>query len=717
MGMVTTPTGQTIWVPNALGMGAPPVDASIAGAPNAAPSLGQATPQASIFDMLPPSVLQNITGQPAQPAQDNAAPVEPALPVQSSPDFAVTPKVEAKTGPALQKANKQYDAGQRAQAAYAASPEGRIEAATQGQMDALGAQQEVATALGDVQAAESDEKAQILADRDVDLQRQQMDVEKVQKDREKKLGELQTQHSKLVQAEADYKVDRGRMWANKGTGSKVLAGIAVAMTALGDALQGKSGPNLALQIITDAIDDDVNDQVREFEQLGTKVNRARSSLDSYMKETGDMVASKQMLQAQRRLQAADMLESSAARFENPKAKLNAMNNAAMLRANAAQLSGQSAEGRFNRDVQREQIANAKAQTGLGYANLAFSKQKDARDFDEGKRRWERETLLQAAQLDQAGNAAGAKAAREQVQLYQERGIGGVVKQAVGADGKPTVEYDIIRNKDGTPFVASTVDEAKELRAQKAAVDTINQFTNELVRGIKEHGGESEFFKSSAWQEMKAKRTAIANELRVANKMGTLDKGSMEAIEGMMGGVDPASYWQNASKGLLAARDGTITKFNSNLRAQPGYTGADYKPPDVAEPGAPTSSAADIAQQTALAKTGEVSDRAAAGQIAGKFFGDDQGALVGGMAPEQKQALDTLYSGAKNDDPKTAGEFKRRLDEVINSPTAEPAVREYAIRLGQSLAEARAKNLTSSAGSSVKNYVTDTIRSTAQQKKQ
>lgn len=714
MGAVTTPDGRIIYVPDAMGMAPPPVDASLAGAPNAAPALGQAAPQQSIFDMLPPSVLQNITGQAPQPPSPTATP-SPETPVQSSPDYTVTPKVEAKTGPALQKANKQYGAQQAAQQAYAASPEGKIDAATRTQEDALAAQGDVAQAVGEVQAQEGDEKRAILEDRNVDLQRQQMDIEETQKQREKRLGELKTNHDKLVQAEASYKVDRGRMWANKGTGSKVLAGIAVAMTALGDALQGKSGPNLALQIITDAIDDDVNDQVREFEQLGTKVNRARSSLDSYMKETGDIVASKQMLQAQRRLQAADMLEASAARFENPKAKLNAMNNAAELRLKAGALSGQSAEGRFARDVQREQIANAKAQVGLGYANLKQRQLESKRDFDEGVRQFDRKMLLEAAQLDQSGNAAGAKAAREQVQQVKQLGIGGNVVQTVGPDGKPTVSYDIMRTKDGQPFLAPTEKEAVENRAQKAAVDSINQFANDMVRGIKEHGGENAFFKSEAWQQMQSKKAFIMNNLRVANKMGTLDEGAMKVTEAMLGAADPSSYWQDASKGILTGRDASLAQFNSTIRSQ-GYDGPDYKPPDVAQPGEATSSVADVAQKEALTPLrAQDTPEGSAAHIVQTLGGTPEG-LIGGMTEPQKHGLDTIFALSRSDDPAVAAENGKRLEVVASSPTADPAVKEYAARMLQLNAERTGSARASRAAPAAKNYVTDTIRSTAQQKK-
>ncbi len=656
------------------GMGAPPIVPQIAGAPNAAPSMP--APQPSIFETLSPEVLQGITGQSlASPTATSS----PTTPVQNSPDFAVTPKVQPKTGQALAKSNKQYDAKQAQRAAYAASPEGKIANAEQGVMGAMDRQAEIATVAGDVNAAEADANAALLDERNIDLQSQQADIEATQKQREARLGELRTNHDKLVQAESSFKVDRGRKWANKSTGAKVAAGIAVAMTALGDALQYKSGPNLALQIIQQGIDDDVADQVRDFEQLGTKVNRARSSLDGYMKETGDIVASKQMLMAQRRLEAADEMEAVAAKFQSPKAKLQAEQNAAALRMEAQKYLGQSAESMFGREMQRGQLANARAQVGLGFANL----QENQRQFDKGQELAANRLLLDAAKLDQEGNAAGAKAARDQAMQVKQLGIGGQVVQEAGPDGKPKVGYDALRNKDGQPFLAPTEKEAIENREIKASLDAVNQFTNEMVRGIAEHGGESQFFKSDAWQKMTANKAAIMNELRQASKMGTLDAGSLAVTEQMMGAADPTSYWQNASKGLLAGRDNGIAKLNFRLRSQ-GYDGADYKPPDTSTPTAPTSSAGDTLQKSALTPTVETDPE----QNRRTFgvTGDEnilelrnkvESQLVGGMAPDKKQALDTLYALTKSTDPKIAAENATRLKAVAESKTSDPKVVEYA----------------------------------------
>ena len=676
MGQVTTPDGRVIFVPDSLGFGAPPVAPMLAGAPNAGPST--VAPPPSPLGFLTPETRAAI-GLPSMVEPPQTAPQDAAVPVQNSPDVTVEPPAEPKFGKALAKSNKTYDARQSQIAAYNASPEGRAAAAEQEGLGAIGDQQAIAQAVGEVASQEAQTLAQTLEERNRDLQEQRMDAEKLERDRAKGLAERQGAYDKAIDAEASYKIDEGRKWRNASTGSKVLAGIGVAMTALGDALQYKSGPNLAIQMIQQAIRDDVDAQVRERENLGKVVDRRRNSIDQYRQMTGDLREAANLKIAEEYKRAADQMEMTAQKFADPKAKLQAAQNAAVLRGEAAKLSAGAAESAFNRETTRQQLANSRAQIGLGYANL----KENRRQFDQGFEQRKNELLLQAAKLDQEGNAAQAKATREQLQKELQFGVSGNVVEVKNPDGTVGFKHDILKLKDGTPFQAPTEAEAIKNREQKAAVDTINEFTNRMVRGIAEHGGESQFFKSAEWQQMTADKTFIANALRVSNGMGTLDKGSMEAIEAMMGATDPTSYWQNASPGLLQARNNTLAAYNNRLRSQNANV-EEYKPPDTSKPMAPTSSAGDSLQKTALTPAVETDpaqnrrDLGVSGDeglldLVDKF----QGGAVGGMMPSKKQALDTLYALSKSTDAKVAEENRLRLKAVAESKTSDPKVSEYA----------------------------------------
>lgn len=560
MGQLVTPTGQTIWVPDAPGAMPSPI-----ATPHGFEDPGQAP-----GSILPPSVLANIQGLPTeQPTIQRTEPQAPA-------EFKVAPPAQPKTGPALAKSNKQYDAKVAQQRAYEASPEGRIASAEQGVIGQVEQQAQIAEAGADVAANEAEDQARVIEQRNVDLEEQKRDIEATQAKREEKLNELRGNHEKLVSAEANFKVDRGRRWANAGTGSKIMAGIAVAMSALGDALQGKSGPNLALSIIQGAIDDDVNDQVRDFEQLGTKVNRARNSLDGYVKETGDIVSAKQLLIAQRRLEAADEIEAVTAKYASPKAQLNGANAAAALRLDAQKYVQQSAESRFGRDVQREQVANAKAQTGLGYANL----RQGAKEFDARMSLENRKLLLESQQLEQAGRGAEAKALREEATKNNELGMVAPATPKVDEKGQPVVGPDgitpvlvkdqLLKNQDGTPWHAPKDTVRNELAKKMAAAQEITSIIDEVLTIRDRVGGETSWGNSPEYQRYKV----LQNQLQILAKAGTEGMSSdqdMAALRASLGAEDIASFRERAA-GLEEGRERTVSALNTAFKFQGNYSG-------------------------------------------------------------------------------------------------------------------------------------------------
>ncbi|MBP9863733.1 MAG: hypothetical protein KBD62_37660, partial [Kofleriaceae bacterium] len=652
-------------------MGAPPIVPQIAGAPNAAPSMP--APQPSIFETLSPEVLQGITGQPQAPA----------APVQNSPDFAATPKVQPKTGQALAKDNKRYDAKQAQQAAYAASPEGKIANAEQGVMGAMDRQAEIAGVAGDVNAAEADANAAILDERNIELQTQQADIEATQKQREARLGELRTNHDKLVQAESSFKVDRGRKWANKSTGAKVAAGIAVAMTALGDALQYKSGPNLALQIIQQGIDDDVADQVRDFEQLGTKVNRARSSLDGYMKETGDIVASKQMLMAQRRLEAADEMEAVAAKFQSPKAKLQAEQNAAALRMEAQKYLGQSAESAFGREVQRGQLANARAQVGLGFANLRQQQEEFKVKYSNKDSFENRKLLLEAAQLDQAGNAAAAKALRDEATTNNELGMIGPAKPVlddkgapvVKADGTPEIRRDeLLKNQDGTAWRAPKDTVRNELAKKMAVADQVTGIIDEVLAIRDRVGGESSAGNSDEFQRLKV----LEKQLQILAKSGTQGMSSdedMKALRDSLGAGDITSFRSRAA-GLEEGRRRTVDAFNTAMKYEGNYSGERIDFPSKRDKD-PILSSEDEMFKRALVDTRQ--------EDVGKLTNErDYKVSIGKYGAADEQSFnDAILSAGYNADAKA---LVGNAERTLANPKAPPEQREKARALLKNISD-------------------------------
>lgn len=570
MPQVTTPDGRVIYLPDTLGLGPPPVAPVLAGGPQAAPP-PEAQPQALGF--LTPETraaigLPSMAAPAPEPAQDMS-------PVQNSPDVAVAPPVQPKTGAALAKSNKQYGARQAQQAAYSASPEGRAARAEQEGLNALGQQQAIAEAAGEVASREAQQNAQTLEQRNLELQGQRMDQEKLERERAKGLADRQAAYDKAVDTEASYKIDEGRKWRNASTGAKVLAGIGVAMTALGDALQYKNGPNLAIQMIQQSIRDDVSAQVREREQLGKVIDRRRNSLDQYRQMTGDLREAANLKIAEEYKRAADQMEMTAAKFADPKAKLQAAQNAAVLRGDAAKLSATSAESAFNREQARQQLAISKSNSALGWANY----KQGAKEFNARMSLENRKLMLEAAQLDAAGNAAQAKALREEASKNNELGMVAPAtpktdekgQPILNPDGTPVVVKDaMLRNQDGSIWRAPKDTVRNELAKKMTAAQEITSIIDEVLAIREKVGGESSWGNSAEFQRLKV----LQNQLQLLAKSGTQGMSSdqdMEALRNALGAGDITSFRDRAA-GLEEGRRRTVDALNSAFKYEGNYSG-------------------------------------------------------------------------------------------------------------------------------------------------
>lgn len=575
MGQITTPTGEIIFVPDGLGLAVPAPPPVYTDAP--APPVGGEPSIPSVVKGLTPEAFYNPSLAPAAPPPTPMQAQGMTTPPPAPPPSEV--QLPAQSQAQIKAKQKAYRADQKAQAqaaAHNASPEGQIANATAGGVRQLEQSAQAAEAQGDVAAREADEAKRLLDDRNIELQRKRGDAERMAAERERGMAERRAQYEKAVDAEANYKVDDGRRWRNMGTGSKILAGISVALAGIGDAMAGKVGtPNIALGIIKEAIREDVDAQVRDRDQLGKVADRRRNSLDIYRQETGDMREAANLKIAEEYKRAADQMESVAQKYANPKAKLAALQNAATLRLQAQQLVGTSAEGRINRDMQRGQLKVAQGQLGLGFARL----KQDQKQFDKNLEYRDKELLLQAAQLDAAGNAAGAKAAREEAAQSRALGLPIPPRARVDGDGKPiidpktgkpVIDHGVAMQADGSQYLAPTEKEAQETRKEYAATLNTVEILDKIRALVKETGGEA--FPSEAARKLEG----LKQELVLARKAGTQGMSSdsdLARLESSMGVKDLTgwrSFLDNTAI-LDQAREAAVRRYHNSMRGT-GFTG-------------------------------------------------------------------------------------------------------------------------------------------------
>jgi hypothetical protein len=541
-------------------------------------------------DLAPPPMAQPIPG--VAPMLEGA-PGAPSMGISQVPPLAQVAPVDFTPTEDLQALGQAADAGAgalpaatfagdrgaqkrvAAQQAYQASPEGQIDQATQGAAQVIQGQADIAGEAGNVAAAEADEAAVLIDERNAAAQVARDANAAQAKERAEGLQRHTDAYDKAVEQEAKYKVDDGRRWNNLSTGRKVLAGISVILSGLGEALQHKSGPNPAISMIMDALKDDVAAQVREREQLGRVVDRRRNSIDMYRQQTNDLREAGNLKLAEEYKRTADQLEATAAKYASPKAKLNAMNAAAQFDLEAQKLLGASAEAKFNRDVQRQQVAISRAGVGAQYARL----NEDKRQFDENLKIRKNELLIEAGRLEQAGQAAQAKALKEEAARNNELAMPAPPKVVMGADGKPVL------NEDGTPKIsraAPLVNEdqttwnapSKEIRAELgkkyAAAAEVTALIDEALAIRDRVGGESAAANSEDYQKLKV----LEARLQLLAKSGTQGMSSdkdMEALRSALGAADLTSFRSRAA-GLEEGRARTIDELNTSMRYLGNYTG-------------------------------------------------------------------------------------------------------------------------------------------------
>lgn len=204
------------------------------------------------------------------------------------------------------------------------------------------------------------EKAGFVQEQARQLELQQADDAKRMADRNafydgetKKLQDLQT-----AAAKPGKKVDPGRLWANKSTPDKILAGIAVVLMGFGQGLQGRGG-NDALTMIQKQIDDDVQlqkDEVADQKDTARAAVSGQMNLMSlarqhYQDSDSQLAAAK----ATGREIAAMQLDALAAKASGEQQKALIAQAAAGLRIEAGKYQDEVKARQFNQHIQGQQL--------------------------------------------------------------------------------------------------------------------------------------------------------------------------------------------------------------------------------------------------------------------------------------------------------------------------------------------------------------------------
>lgn len=578
MGAVQTADGQIVWVPDdTFGAPAPPQELAPAGI-----AMPQDQPQAFNGGGLPPEVSQGLgfNAPTVQPPPMTPAPQPDPTPIQIPASSEVTAKQSTAADKALAAQHAQLDAQDKAnraaeaqQAAYEATPEGKIETATRREETAAASQQVVNEAKGNLEAQQANEQYAIQVQAEADKQRIAQEGAAREAAAAKSLADERMKAQKSVEAEANYKIDDNRRWHQMSTGKKVLAGIAVILSGLGDALQRKSGPNMAFAMIMDAIHEDVAAQVRDRAELGKKAGLAKDSLDRHIAEAGSIPAATDRMIAQRIIQANNDLKLSAAKYAGPAQKLATQQVSAALDIEAAKRLEDSAVKSSGIIQQRENQRLERERVSQGWAGQAQAE----RHFQSGQE-LEREKFAATqiadqkkldAQLAETAEKRGLEAAKQE----RELAMPGVY--VAGSDGKEKT------------FIASA-GRPEDVAAQKLVVAGVRKYVSMLDRaneiGVK---WASNTANSNELQELKTLQGNMDLNAQQLFKLGVLQEKDLKLTH-QASGAEDLTQWKDSQAGRDEARRLAIKNLDIELHSSFGMGSKDHF--DIKEYKAPPKTA-------------------------------------------------------------------------------------------------------------------------------
>lgn len=406
------------------------------------------------------------------------------------------------------------------------------EAGAEAQRQGLGLQERAAVDSNAADAREADAAGKLIEERNAQLQKDREQAAKEQAGWDQRRKEIEADVKQKTDDWANYKIDRGRRWRNASTGQKLSAMIGVAMSALGDALQYKSGPNGALQSIYKIIDDDVADQVDEREQLGKVASRARSSLDDYRTAYGDWQQAKAAKMAEEYKRTADEIERLSMATRSDKAKANALAMVGDLRTRAGALEQGIAASAFKRefDLAKFQEDKRAARVAEGQRQQGLNMQRD--QFNE-EMKFKRDQL--AAQQKLATDEYLAKATAEQAKELKQTGI-----------KDPTTNQYIM--SDGQPVTGRDVGEATKIQAAVAGTQTLLSGIDRIKAKIANTPGFQTLNPDQKQAAIGSELDALVLAIKDTYGTGALDAGSVSFTRDYTGG-DPTKL---DSKGLFSA---------------------------------------------------------------------------------------------------------------------------------------------------------------------
>lgn len=601
---------------------------------------------ANIAPTLDPAILGYLGATP-----EPVAPTEPATIEPLQPDFQVTPKVEATYGKQNAKANATHTKQQVAaiQQARAQSQQMPTLADTvneqQAATDAALAANDAATQVA-MQRAQ--DEAAVHQQADKELRANQAELDAWQQKSDQIRADKQASADAAMKAVDSYKVDHNRYWKDASTAKQVGWFVSMALAGLGEALQGRSGPNPVIGMLEQTIDKDVRAQLMRRDELKDALGNAKGSVDEWDRFSANKEARILGKRAQAKELVAQQLLVAASKHGSAEAQANGARAAAELRKGAAKDLQSAVDMAHGHDVQDQQLAISRKQVAISGGHLALDRAK----FEHSKQ-------VDAAELELKAQQLAGKGDKKDAELLQKFGVAGVT------------------NKDGTPFIAQGTPEGVEkLRDKVAATRTLVRLMDE-ARRIRS-GWTSDTARSKEWQELKANWAAAQGVAKDVLGLGALSGPDMELVNRFIGSDDPTA-WRDPEAGISKARKNVINLTRDALGAH--GDGAIFDIPDIIGNGGPKEQPGDAELKSVLGqRKGETAEPRFGASPAESYFTERGNADVA----RSHRVMDAWADGLKSADPKVRADAFERLRGVAEGAQS-PAIKQYAQQLLDSVA--------------------------------
>lgn len=190
---------------------------------------------------------------------------------------------------------------------------------------------------------------------------------------------------------------------------------------------------------------------------------------------------------------------------------------------------------------------------------------------------EEEIRLKSAQADKALAEAGIAERRAMgtgTSKDQPRFEGDprIAQKRFGLDEKEMALAVWPTGRDNRPALATTIEEAKELRDFQAEADSLNEMLDQLVWMREKYKGNWELIgKSAEYQEMAGTYGDLLITYNKTKGLGALDKDTVATLDKIFGG-DPNSLTTDISPSLRGAKARLRSRAKNLYKAKAGYTG-------------------------------------------------------------------------------------------------------------------------------------------------